>query len=397
MKRNFTQFVRSTTLTYLILLMAHFSNGQTIQVLSYNVMSPGWENHAKGVIEVISAISPDVMGLQESTGNIQEEIAAGLGSDFELISHPNMDRNENAIIFRSDRLKLIDNGVEEVPLAGNFTRATYVTWALFEEQSENIQFFFYVSHFPFIGDPDLVDNLAVHYNNANTLVQTIKEHLHTFSLPYITVGDYNATPNSTTLDFLLNQKDIVTSTATYSNPVKLLNSWELVFPGVEQPGTVGSGSSVFDYILVSPDLGVTNTYVDNSKGGGAEPPSDHFGVVATIVLGEGTDTGGDDDVEDPDIITSVNEALVNSGEPAIGLYPNPNTGSFSVKIGRSGEKITKLEIGNLKGKVVYQKLSFSNIEDIINEEINLPELAKGVYYLKVVFEVQLKTICFVVN
>ncbi|MTI32136.1 GEVED domain-containing protein, partial [Xanthovirga aplysinae] len=263
--------------------------GQSLRVVAYNVQIPGWNNHSTEVGNVLIDLEADVIGLSETRANQKNDIAQALGNDYELVEFfGNRNENEASIFFRTDRLTLIDNGVENVPLPPGFTGLTpYVNWARFEDQQTNLQFFFYSNHFPF---PDTDARQQAQYNHANTLAQTIDEHIDTYGLPIIAGGDFNARPGSDIMNFLLEQEELVTPDGTYINPVEVLDSWDVAHPGDPRPPTVRNGNASIDYILVSPEVNVGDpTFMDTSTGGGAQPPSDHLPVVATITL---PDDGG---------------------------------------------------------------------------------------------------------
>lgn len=67
------------------------------------------------------------------------------------------------------------------------------------------------------------------------------------------------------------------------------------------------------------------------------------------------------------------------------LFPNPNTGIFTVELNASLAK--GLQLIDLNGKIVY---AISMPEE--KTELNISELANGIYYLKIVFEDTIKVL-----
>ena len=62
------------------------------------------------------------------------------------------------------------------------------------------------------------------------------------------------------------------------------------------------------------------------------------------------------------------------------IYPNPNNGTFSIEFETTNREILNLEISNLCGQIIYSKQFNKNSNN--NEEIQLPEKAKGLYFVK---------------
>jgi hypothetical protein len=67
---------------------------------------------------------------------------------------------------------------------------------------------------------------------------------------------------------------------------------------------------------------------------------------------------------------------------AISLFPNPNTGSFTLSgnIGNNASEAIAIEVTNMVGQVVYRgKVAPQN--GVINETINIDNLTAGNYLL----------------
>lgn len=66
-----------------------------------------------------------------------------------------------------------------------------------------------------------------------------------------------------------------------------------------------------------------------------------------------------------------------SGQTSLSLYPNPTTGIFTIELSNGLSKT--VQISDITGRVVFD---IASNEDIIN--LNVSDLANGVYYIKVV-------------
>lgn len=78
-------------------------------------------------------------------------------------------------------------------------------------------------------------------------------------------------------------------------------------------------------------------------------------------------------------ILSVNVSEINEDNFDIQIYPNPNQGLFTIKGNFGSEKNLNLEIFNSSGQMVFTDNSFG----LSNRTLNLNELSKGLYILKI--------------
>jgi hypothetical protein len=69
------------------------------------------------------------------------------------------------------------------------------------------------------------------------------------------------------------------------------------------------------------------------------------------------------------------------GLPGFQLYPNPNDGEFTLKFNTSTDKVN-LHIFDLAGRVIHSK-NYNNVSGFFDESIALPNLAAGIYLLRV--------------
>lgn len=72
----------------------------------------------------------------------------------------------------------------------------------------------------------------------------------------------------------------------------------------------------------------------------------------------------------------------NSSAHEIAVYPNPNNGAFSISISNAGSNELGISIINLLGKEVF-KTSYKNNGTDFNQQMDLNDLADGIYYIRV--------------
>ena len=67
--------------------------------------------------------------------------------------------------------------------------------------------------------------------------------------------------------------------------------------------------------------------------------------------------------------------------PGVKMYPNPSSGVITLEMPFEGPEAT-LEVLSLTGQVMLSRQAFSN-GGMINETIDLSELSKGMYMIRV--------------
>jgi hypothetical protein len=96
--------------------------------------------------------------------------------------------------------------------------------------------------------------------------------------------------------------------------------------------------------------------------------------------------------------TDISTGIINSSnEDNIKIYPNPNNGIFIIEC--RGIKNTEVDliIYNLIGQNVYNEKINKLFNEKINKQLNLKDLPKGVYYLKLEFGGEFITEKFIIN
>ncbi|HIA11066.1 MAG TPA: T9SS type A sorting domain-containing protein, partial [Flavobacteriales bacterium] len=143
-------------------------------------------------------------------------------------------------------------------------------------------------------------------------------------------------------------------------------------------------------------LGAMDGQIDMTVTGGTEPwtyfwtPGNET-TVDLSGLGGGTYTIL---VTDANSCTATQTVSVQPGPSAIGavkfdvvfnVYPNPNDGSFVVKIQNLKGDDYNLEIRNIIGQLVYTEV-ISDVTGKLRKEVNMKEQERGVYFLSVTNE-----------
>ncbi|RNC65747.1 endonuclease/exonuclease/phosphatase family protein [Proteiniphilum sp. X52] len=232
-----------------------------------------WANRKGMVRSLIAFHDLDIVGTQEGFKHQLDDILelegyayVGAGRD------DGKDAGEHsAIIYRKERLELIDNGdfwfseTPEVPGKGwDATCCNRIcSWAKFKDQVSGKTFFVFNSHYDHQGK-------TARRNSSLLLLKKIEEIAGKY--PVFATGDFNATPDDEPIQTIynagkLNDSYLVTEEPPYGTE-GTFNAFRPDAPS----------NSRIDYIWVSPGITVKKYGVLNDRPYGRFP-SDHFPVV----------------------------------------------------------------------------------------------------------------------
>ncbi len=81
--------------------------------------------------------------------------------------------------------------------------------------------------------------------------------------------------------------------------------------------------------------------------------------------------------------------IANNSENDLSVYPNPTNGTFNVVISNANISELGINIVDIQGKEIFSSID-KNVNGVFNKQINLEELSKGVYYIKVTTGAEVK-------
>lgn len=82
----------------------------------------------------------------------------------------------------------------------------------------------------------------------------------------------------------------------------------------------------------------------------------------------------------PSYTTGIEDQTINEGV-AFSVYPNPTNGQFTVSITNTNSKTVSINVVNILGETVYT-FSDNNCANSVNKQINLENIAAGIYFIK---------------
>ena len=145
--------------------------------------------------------------------------------------------------------------------------------------------------------------------------------------------------------------------------------------------TVGTGSSSCTGIAITSITGGTAPFTYLWDDPSSQTTSMANGLCSGTYHVTLTDTDGCLLVETVDIpyLTNVNA----NGDPVSGfmVYPNPNSGIFTIKVATIKQMTFQIEIVDVIGNIVY-KYNKKNFIGVSEQQVNLSQYPQGIYHLR---------------
>ncbi len=279
----------SASLTSLLLLALLPQNAdpeqpEPIRVMSFNIRygtandgENRWELRRDLVIETIQKHGPQILGVQEALALQMDALAEALPR-FQVLGQGRLGGRQGeyaALLVDRERFEVEEHGdfwlsptPEEVGSRGwDAALPRMCTWAVLRDLKTGARIRVLNTHFDHRGQQARLESTAV----------LIREGQLGADLPVIVTGDLNADEDSPPLSRL--------------REAGLRDSFRAVHPEAEEVGTFNgfrgrTDGGKIDYVLVDSRWQVSRAEIlrDNDEG---RYPSDHFPVVADLVLREG--------------------------------------------------------------------------------------------------------------
>ena len=260
-----------------------------LRVMTFNIKygtdrEHPWEERRPAAVATIEEVAPDLFGTQELLFFQIQDLAREM-PQYHWLGLGRAGGSEDefmAIFYLHERFKVLAFDhfwLSETPetigsISWDHTNKRMVTWVRFQDVSTGAEFYHWNTHF------DHRSSLA-RQNSAALIRERINRQRP--RAPVIVTGDFNAPQEGDVYQAMI---------AADGNRVDLQDAWTLAEEIVgEQVGTFHSWRGAnenptrIDWILVSPEWKVETARVVTSDLDGVYP-SDHFPVVADLVLTE---------------------------------------------------------------------------------------------------------------
>ena len=246
---SFEKFI-SLVLTVFFFWVVPFVNfAQELDVLSYNIRyaSPNdgpnlWKNRKGDMIETLSNINPDLLGLQEVLHIQLLELTNGM-KEYSYIGVGREDGKTKGeyspILYRKDAFEVLDSGTfwlsdtpSQISVGWDAALERICSYARFLHRQSGNEFWMFNTHFDHIG-------VLARANAAHLILEKINA-LNTSSLPVVVTGDFNLEPYEEPIKIMQSSLEDVQKELTSTEP----NYW--TFNGFD---TQTSGERRIDYIF----------------------------------------------------------------------------------------------------------------------------------------------------
>ena len=174
------------------------NKGGSVRVMFHNVLihdrptaPTTWR--AKYALDVYRDYAPDVIGLQEMQGSVRTAISSGLRKiGYKEVDYTETNSNfsfyEDPVFYNPETLKLINSGAYRLNETHDTNKS--IGWALFEEKATGKQFLVASTHYTWLEDDSLANDLRI--QNAQTTVQLLQQLANRYNVPIILGGDFNS-------------------------------------------------------------------------------------------------------------------------------------------------------------------------------------------------------------
>ena len=224
---SFEKFI-SLVLTVFFFWVVPFVNfAQELDVLSYNIRyaSPNdgpnlWKNRKGDMIETLSNINPDLLGLQEVLHIQLLELTNGM-KEYSYIGVGREDGKTKGeyspILYRKDAFEVLDSGTfwlsdtpSQISVGWDAALERICSYARFLHRQSGNEFCMFNTHFDHIG-------VLARANAARLILEKINA-LNTSSLPVVVTGDFNLEPYEEPIKIMQSSIEDVQKELTSTEP-----------------------------------------------------------------------------------------------------------------------------------------------------------------------------------
>jgi endonuclease/exonuclease/phosphatase family metal-dependent hydrolase len=271
---------------------AQLPHAPPLTVVSFNIRygtaadgPDAWPTRASQVIDLIRALDPDVLGLQEALRFQLDQLGDALPEYGEIGVGREDGRTAGeyaAILYRRERLQLVDQGtfwLSDTPTVPNSmswgNRITRIaTWARFVDRSTRNEFAVFNVHFDHESQPSRERSAVL---VASRLPSDV---------PVILLGDFNAGEENRAMRYLTGRQTLEAPDREHRSPRPLRDTYRAIHRDEAEVGTFhgfrgGTAGEKIDAILASPAWEVLDAAIVRAQVDGRYP-SDHYPVTTRL-------------------------------------------------------------------------------------------------------------------
>lgn len=269
---------------------------ERIRLVSYNILFDLYDNNLDAVnrwpqrlprvVEAISDIAPDIMGVQELYPNQLDDLLPLIGEEFEFVSKPCEDGELNGIFYRKERFELVESQIWYMSETPDVPSSDTLTMVQLKDLKTDRIFAVLNTHLSF----SKIDKREFQARFIADKIQTVAK-----KMPAILTGDLNTFPHRLDLEKLpaldgdYIHRILTKNTLKDAKEVSLLGHLgplstftnapddKLPFQGLGTPGVL------LDHIYVSSGLTVLIHAIQPATIDG-HFPSDHMPILIDFMI-----------------------------------------------------------------------------------------------------------------
>ena len=235
----------------------------------YDANSPDWAKKGldcsaavreKGFVRVFGELKPDIIGCQEVSGTMADEMIRGCAA--EGMRYALLWGRDTPIVYKPEKLELIDSDFslypDELPgREGVFNNYMTKSWnvGVFRVKEDGSVLIFMTTHLWFMSDDPNAEWYQPHSEEARTYqisiaIKKLDELQAKYNAPAIIVGDFNTVYDSQTVQYALKQGFLHTHNIA-TDYADETNGWHPCYPnGYSGYIADGNFSMAIDHILL---------------------------------------------------------------------------------------------------------------------------------------------------
>ena len=231
---------------------------------------------AKMFLETVNTYQPDVIGVQEVSGQWYNCLMRNKGSYKMLYPvSTGVLMRMTALMYNSDTLNLIDKGEMKYD-EGNDARLRRAVWGIFESKATGNQFAVISTHFDCIRKNEealMLSYMETQTRQINEISNSIKEE---YGVPVFCIGDFNTMNPGEGVDPIMDAPEI------YEELCKTLTDTRLVAQEKANGDALEAGAPTWDHIFLNGEAQI-NRYAVVSPQVLSEM-SDHYPIFVDVSI-----------------------------------------------------------------------------------------------------------------
>lgn len=231
---------------------------------------------AKMLFETIHTYQPDVIGVQEVSGQWFNCLMRNKGN-YEILYPVSTGAlmRMTALMYNADTLNLIDKGQMKYD-EGNDARLRRAVWGIFESKEMGKQFAVISTHFDCIRENEeelMLSYMKTQVKQINEISDSIKEE---YSVPVFCVGDFNTMNQGEGVNPIMDAPEI------YQELCKTLTDTRLVAQEKANGDALDADAPTWDHIFLNGEVQINRYAIVSPKA--LSEMSDHYPIFADVKI-----------------------------------------------------------------------------------------------------------------